>query len=120
MPESSTEPSLLSTKTIPPEERLVFALDVPGAAQARALVERLQEAVSFYKVGLELFTANGGMVARGAFRAGASVAVVCPPAAEPLRARVSAEVGAGEASVTVRSARAVPPWVAGVDRVAVR
>ena len=60
LPEPATEPSLLSTKTIPPEERLVFALDVPGAAQARALVERLQEAVSFYKVGLELFTAGGG------------------------------------------------------------
>lgn len=46
---------LLSTKPIPARERLIAALDVPSAAEARALVERLGDAVSFYKVGLELF-----------------------------------------------------------------
>lgn len=40
--------------TIPPRERLIFALDVPSPDDARALVERLGEAVAFYKVGLEL------------------------------------------------------------------
>jgi orotidine-5'-phosphate decarboxylase len=40
-------------------ERLIVALDVPTAAEARALVERLGDAASFYKVGLELFSAPG-------------------------------------------------------------
>ncbi len=52
---SAPDPHFLSTKEIPPEERLIFALDVPEVAEARRLVETLREAVSFYKVGLELF-----------------------------------------------------------------
>jgi orotidine-5'-phosphate decarboxylase len=44
---------------IPRAERLIAALDVPTAAEARALVERLGDAVRFYKVGLELFSAPG-------------------------------------------------------------
>src|SRR5262245_2677592 len=43
---------------IPNRERLIFALDVADAAAARALVERLGEAVQFYKIGLELFMAG--------------------------------------------------------------
>jgi orotidine-5'-phosphate decarboxylase len=39
---------------IPADERLIFALDVPDAAAARALVERLGDSVRFYKIGLEL------------------------------------------------------------------
>jgi orotidine-5'-phosphate decarboxylase len=35
-------------------DRLIFALDVPEADQARALVEQLDSAVTFYKLGLEL------------------------------------------------------------------
>ena len=45
--------------TIAREERLIVALDVPSAAEARALVERVGDAVRFYKVGLELFSAGG-------------------------------------------------------------
>jgi orotidine-5'-phosphate decarboxylase len=44
---------------IPRAERLIVALDLPTAAEARALVERLGDAVRFYKVGLELFSAPG-------------------------------------------------------------
>lgn len=40
-------------------ERLIVALDVPTAAEARALVEKLGDAACFYKVGLELFSAGG-------------------------------------------------------------
>jgi orotidine-5'-phosphate decarboxylase len=36
-------------------DRLIVALDVPTAAEARALVERIGPAASFYKLGLELF-----------------------------------------------------------------
>jgi len=44
---------------IPRHERLIAALDVPDAAQARALVEKLGDAVRFYKIGLELSSAAG-------------------------------------------------------------
>jgi len=40
-------------------ERLIVALDVPTAAEARALVEKLGPAACFYKLGLELFVAGG-------------------------------------------------------------
>lgn len=39
--------------------RAIVALDVPGAADAVALVDRLGEACDFVKVGSELFTAAG-------------------------------------------------------------
>ncbi len=42
-------------KQIPSRERLIFALDVANAADARKLVEQLGESVVFYKIGLELF-----------------------------------------------------------------
>jgi orotidine-5'-phosphate decarboxylase len=48
-----------TSKHIPREERLIAALDVASAGQARALVERLGDSVRFYKVGLELFMAGG-------------------------------------------------------------
>ncbi|MBS3744156.1 MAG: orotidine-5'-phosphate decarboxylase [Wenzhouxiangellaceae bacterium] len=38
-----------------PADRLIFALDVPDAARARALIETLGDSVTFYKLGLELF-----------------------------------------------------------------
>src|SRR6266436_665695 len=46
-------------KTIPRAERLIAALDVAGVEEATALVQRLGDSVSFYKVGLELFMAEG-------------------------------------------------------------
>lgn len=41
--------------SIPNKERLIVALDVPSAAQAREMVETLGDSVVFYKIGLELF-----------------------------------------------------------------
>jgi len=46
-------------KNIPREERLIAALDVPDAEQAKSLVQRLGNSVRFYKVGLELFMSGG-------------------------------------------------------------
>jgi orotidine-5'-phosphate decarboxylase len=43
------------------DARLIVALDVPAVGEARAMVEGLGEAVSFYKVGLELFAGGEGM-----------------------------------------------------------
>lgn len=54
-----TSHNLLSSKRIPPAERLIFALDVPGPGAARELVETLGDAVCLYKIGLELFMADG-------------------------------------------------------------
>jgi len=45
--------------TIARAERLIVALDVPTAKEARALVDRLGDSVRFYKIGLELATAEG-------------------------------------------------------------
>ena len=42
------------------DPRLIIPLDLPTVAEARAIVATLGDAVSFYKVGLELF-ATGGM-----------------------------------------------------------
>lgn len=49
---------MLSQKPIPPNERLIFALDVSSVAEAKALVESLGDAVQFYKMGLQLFMAG--------------------------------------------------------------
>ncbi|AAU92623.1 MULTISPECIES: orotidine-5'-phosphate decarboxylase [Methylococcus] len=48
-------PNFLSNKPIPVADRLIMALDLPDVSEAKTLVERLGDAVSFYKVGLELF-----------------------------------------------------------------
>jgi orotidine-5'-phosphate decarboxylase len=44
---------------IPRAERLIVALDVPSAREAKVLVEKLGDAARFYKIGLELFSAEG-------------------------------------------------------------
>lgn len=56
--ESPTGPTP-SHPEIPARERLIFALDVGDAASARALVDELGDAVVFYKLGLQLFLADG-------------------------------------------------------------
>jgi orotidine-5'-phosphate decarboxylase len=40
-------------------DRLIVALDVPSVDQARALIDRLQDSVGVYKIGLELLYAGG-------------------------------------------------------------
>jgi orotidine-5'-phosphate decarboxylase len=50
---------MTALRPIPARERLIFALDVPEPRAARALVERLDGSVRFYKLGLELFMAGG-------------------------------------------------------------
>ena len=42
------------TRAIPAEERLILALDVPTADEARAIVTGFGDTVRFYKIGLEL------------------------------------------------------------------
>jgi orotidine-5'-phosphate decarboxylase len=49
----------VSDKSIPSNERLIFAMDVPDCDQARALAEELGDSVNFYKIGLELMMSGG-------------------------------------------------------------
>jgi orotidine-5'-phosphate decarboxylase len=61
----------LTPKNIPDRDRLIFAMDVADPQAARLMVEKLGDAVVFYKIGLELFMSGGyfelldWMVARG-------------------------------------------------------
>jgi len=51
--------SLLSKKSIPVRERLIFALDYSGVKEAEEIIETLGDSVQFYKLGLEIFMADG-------------------------------------------------------------
>ncbi|MDP4024200.1 orotidine-5'-phosphate decarboxylase [Methylobacterium sp. NEAU 140] len=42
-----------------PRDRLIVALDVPGVAEAEALIERIGDAATFYKIGYRLAYAGG-------------------------------------------------------------
>lgn len=46
------------------DPRLILPLDLPSVAEARAMVDTLGDAVSFYKIGLELLATNGMALAR--------------------------------------------------------
>ncbi len=49
----------MQPKPIPSRDRLIFAMDVADATEARQTVEQLGDSVTFYKIGLELFMAGG-------------------------------------------------------------
>ncbi|NPU11764.1 orotidine-5'-phosphate decarboxylase [Bradyrhizobium sp. 83002] len=44
---------------IAPRDRLIVALDLPGVADAEAMITRLGDRVTFYKIGMELTYAGG-------------------------------------------------------------
>ena len=48
-----------SPQKIPVHERLIIALDVPSSDEAKKAVEELDDTVTFYKLGLQLFMADG-------------------------------------------------------------
>ncbi len=56
-----------------PEDRLIVALDVSSTSQARNIVQALGPAVSSYKVGNQLFTAEGPGVVRELVESGKKV-----------------------------------------------
>jgi orotidine-5'-phosphate decarboxylase len=49
----------VASKNIPTKDRLIFAMDVPDCDRARSLAEELSDAVTFYKIGLELMMSGG-------------------------------------------------------------
>jgi orotidine-5'-phosphate decarboxylase len=58
-----------------PRERLIVALDVPSVTQAQALIARLVDAVTFYKIGYQLGFAGGLELAERLAGAGKQVFV---------------------------------------------
>jgi len=55
------------------KDKIIVALDVPTRKQALALVDRLRDQISFFKIGLQLFTAAGPEVVRETLGTGAKV-----------------------------------------------
>jgi len=66
-------------QTLPAEEtgaadpRLIIPLDLPTRAEAEEIVETLGDAVSFYKIGLQLFATDGMAMARDLRQRGRSL-----------------------------------------------
>jgi orotidine-5'-phosphate decarboxylase len=50
---------VLTDKDISSKDRLIFAMDVPDCDRARELATELGDAVTFYKIGLELMMSGG-------------------------------------------------------------
>src|SRR5262249_39228677 len=55
---------------IAPKDRLIVALDLPDTTQAQALIERLGDSVTFYKIGYQLAYAGGLSLVRSLTGAG--------------------------------------------------
>ncbi len=55
------------------QDRLIVALDVPSAAQARQLVQSIGESASTFKIGKQLFTAEGPQLVRELVASGRKV-----------------------------------------------
>jgi len=56
-----------------PRDRLIVALDVPSAPRARQIVQTIGEAAVIYKIGKQLFTAEGPQVVRDLVSSGRKV-----------------------------------------------
>jgi len=76
-PQQTAFPAAVSRRSSDPRElarqRLIVALDVPDAASASVLVERLDDTCTWFKVGLELFVAAGPAVLEPLLRRGYQV-----------------------------------------------
>jgi orotidine-5'-phosphate decarboxylase len=60
---------------IAPKDRLIVALDLPGVEPAEAMIERLGDSVTFYKIGYQLAYAGGLPLARKLIASGKKVFV---------------------------------------------
>ena len=64
---------MLSQAQAQSRDRLIVALDVSSAAQARRIVQTIGDAASTYKVGKQLFTAEGPQIVRDLVASGRKV-----------------------------------------------
>lgn len=63
----------LQVQPIPARERLIVALDVSTASEALALVAGLKDEVSWFKIGLQLFTSAGPSIIREIAESGSKI-----------------------------------------------
>jgi orotidine-5'-phosphate decarboxylase len=63
----------MQAMNIDPRDRLIVALDVPGISAAEAMIARLGDSVTFYKIGYQLAYAGGLPLARELISAGKKV-----------------------------------------------
>jgi len=54
-------------------DKIIVALDVPTKKEALGLIEQLRESISFFKIGLQLYTAEGPEIVRAVLASGAKV-----------------------------------------------
>src|SRR5689334_4032349 len=62
-----------SKPSLSARDRLIVALDVPNAAEAQKLVQSIGSAASIYKIGKQLFTAEGPALVRDLVASGRKV-----------------------------------------------
>src|SRR5437016_13171406 len=55
------------------QDKIIVALDVPTKEKALALVKQLRDQISFFKIGLQLYTAEGPAIVRTVLATGAKV-----------------------------------------------
>src|ERR1043166_6870139 len=54
-------------------DKIIVALDVPTKEKALKLVDQLRDRISFFKIGLQLYTAEGPEIVRAVLSTGAKV-----------------------------------------------
>src|SRR5256885_10163452 len=54
-------------------DKIIVALDVPTKVAALDLVQQLRDEISFFKIGLQLYTAEGPEIVRSVLSTGAKV-----------------------------------------------
>lgn len=63
----------MNSRSAAVSDKIIVALDVPTKAAALNLVEQLRDEISFFKIGLQLYTAEGPAVVREVLATGAKV-----------------------------------------------
>lgn len=64
---------LANPQAVKADPRIIIPLDLPTRAEADAMIERLGDAISFYKIGLQLLAGGGMDLARDLKQAGRQV-----------------------------------------------
>lgn len=72
-PADLTRPHSSPGRSVSARDRLIVALDVPNTEEARRLVASLGDSVGYFKVGLQLFTAEGPGLVRDLVSSGRRV-----------------------------------------------
>lgn len=113
-----TVPNAAATRPSgPPPVRPIVALDVPSLADARRIVETLGDGCDFYKVGLELYAADGPRVVEWLRGAGKEVFVDLKAHDIPntVRGVARSVAAAGASLLTVHAIGGVPMLEGAVE-----